>query len=125
MDFFLLDKDVFSLNGEIVKLKKQIVQYIVFEQYHTVVLLVSPKSEWIHRNELIAIKNDYHNCKTIWTYQRTDTSGKKIFEIHSIWKGAIDGKEVLSCFINTLGFYDETNIIDVETGEIIKTEFSK
>lgn len=125
MAFFLIDKDEFSFNGTIVKLEKQIVQYEIFEQYNIVVLLVSIKNKWEQRNEIIAIKNDYKDCKTIWTYQRKDATDNKTFRIYSIWKEQQNGIERVACFINSLGFYDETNIFNVETGEIIDTQLSK
>lgn len=124
MDFFLIDKDEFSLNGMNVKLGKRIVRYEVFDKYDIVVLLVSNTDDWEKADEIIAIKHIDHNYQTIWIYQRKDTVGQT-FSIYTIWSVKQKDDERIACFINSLGFYDETNIIDVETGEIIDTQLSK
>ena len=124
MDFFLIDKDEFSLNGTNVKIGKRIVRYEVFDKYDIVVLLVSNTNDWKKPDEIIAIRYIDHACQTIWTYQRKDTVGQT-FSIYTIWSVKQKDDERIACFINSLGFYDETNIIDVETGEIIDTQLSK
>ena len=127
MDFFLIDKDEFSLNGMNVKLGKRIVRYEVFDKYDIVVLLVSNTNDWKKPDEIIAIRYIDHACQTVWTYQRKDATGTISFRIFQIWKEKRDEYDRVACLIlkYDLGFYDETNIIDVESGEIIKTEFSK
>ncbi len=124
MDFFLIDKDAFSLNGINVNLGKRIVRYEAFDQYDIVVLLVSNTDNWRNTDEIIAIKNNCHNCEIIWTYKRKDTYGQS-YSIYTIWKVKENNNERIACFINSLGFYDETNVIDVETGGIIDTQLSK
>ena len=124
MDFFLIDKDEFSLNGTNVKLGKRIVRYEVFYKYDIVVLLVSNTDNYYNTNEIIAIKDLNHICQPIWTYQRKDTLGQ-IYSIYTIWRVMQNDDERIACFINSLGFYDETNVFDIETGEIIDTQLSK
>lgn len=124
MDFFLIDKDEFSLNGMNVKLGKRIVRYEVFDKYDIVVLLVSNTNDWKKPDEIIAIRYIDHACQTIWTYQRKDTLGQT-FSIYTIWSVKQKDNERIACFINSLGFYDETNVFDVETGRIIDTQLSK
>ena len=127
MDFFLINKDEFSLNGTNVKLGKRIVRYEVFDKYDIVVLLVSNTDDWEKADEIIAIKYSNHTCQTVWTYQRKDATETIAFRIFQIWKEKQDEYDRVACLIlkYDLGFYDETNIINVESGEIVKTDFSK
>ena len=120
----MIDKHEFSVNGTNVKIGKRIVRYEVFDKYDIVVLLVSNTNDWKKPDEIIAIRYIDHACQTIWTYQRKDTVGQT-FSIYTIWSVKQKDDERIACFINSLGFYDETNIIDVETGEIIDTQLSK
>jgi len=127
MDFFLIDKDEFSLNGTKMKLGKRIVRYEVFDNYDIVVLLVSNTDDWENTDEIIAIKFSDCTYQTVWSYQRKDATGTIAFRIFQIWKEKRDGYDRIACLILAfdLGFFDETNIIDVESGKVVKTEFSK
>lgn len=119
MYFGQIDKNEFEVNCNKIKLTKQIVQYIIYNKYDILVLLVSNENDWKNRDEVVAIRAEWNTYKILWSYQRRDSNNTEPCPIHKIWKVELDGKERVACLVNTVGSHFETYVFDVETGEII------
>ena len=119
MYFGQIDKDAFEINCNKIKLRKQIVQYVIYNKNNIAILLVSNTNDWKYRDEIIAICAEWNDYKVLWSYQRKNSTNKKSSQIHKIWRVEQDGKECVACLVNTADSYYATFVFDVETGDVV------